>query len=91
MPADRRINEKEKEKIEKYQQLRLEIERLWGLKTSAIPIVIGSLGAISCQLKGHLKRVEIDNIKLIDMQKTVLLGTAHILRKVLQLSGAGSS
>ena len=89
IPADRRIDEKEKEKIEKYQELRIELERLWEMKTMTVPIVIGSLGAISKQFKEHLQRLNIEKISLIDIQKTVLLQTAHILRRVLQLSGAG--
>ena len=89
IPADRRIEEKEKEKIEKYQELRIELERLWEMKTMTVPVVIGSLGAISKQFKEHLQRLNIEKISLIDIQKTVLLATAHILRKVLQLSGAG--
>ena len=89
VPADHRVNEKEKEKIDKYQELRIELERLWKKKTMTIPIVIGSLGAISKQFKNHLNRLDLDKISIIDIQKSVLLGTAHILRKVLQLSGSG--
>ena len=38
---------KENEKIEKYQGLRIELERLWQRKTFVIPIVICALGALS--------------------------------------------
>ena len=89
VPKDCRIDDKEAEKIDKYQKLRIELERLWEMKTMVIPIVIGSLGTISKQLKHHIERLELNNISLIEIQKSVILGTANILRKVLQLSGAG--
>jgi len=54
-----------------------------------VPIVIGSLGAISKQFKEHLKRLELNNFNVMNIQKSVLLGTAHIIRKMLQLSGSG--
>ena len=89
VPADHRVEEKENEKVNKYQDLRIEIERLWELKTMTTPIVIGSLGAIPTRFKEQLKRLDIDNFNIVNIQKSVLLGTAHIIRKVLQLSGSG--
>ena len=89
VPKGSRIDEKEAEKIDKYQELRIELERLWNMKTKIVPIVIGALGAISTQFKNHIDRLELNNINLIEIQKSVILGTASILRKVLQLSGAG--
>jgi len=50
IPADKRIVEKEQEKITKYQDLRIELEHLWNKKTRIIPVVIGALGAISSQV-----------------------------------------
>jgi len=38
-------NTKESEKIGKYQDLALELTRLWKTSTKVIPIVIGALGA----------------------------------------------
>jgi len=41
---DKRIQEKEVENIEKYQELKREIQRLWSLKkVTVIPIVLGPL------------------------------------------------
>ena len=42
IPGDKRIIGKEKEKIEKYQNLKKEILRFWNLnKTDVIPVVLG--------------------------------------------------
>ena len=59
------------------------------MKTTTVPVVIGSLGAIPAQLKEQLKRLGIKCCNIANIQKSVLLGTAHIIRKVLQLSGSG--
>ena len=47
IPGDGRIDEKEMEKINKYQDLKIEIERLWEKQATVVPVVIGSLGANS--------------------------------------------
>ena len=83
IPGDSRVNSKEEEKIEKYQNLKQEIIKMWGMrKVEIIPIVIGALGAISKKFTNWIKKLEI-SIKVEHMQKTSLLGTARILRKVL--------
>ena len=45
VPGNSRI-EKEKEKIEKYQDLRRELQKIWNVRVKIIPLVVGSLGAI---------------------------------------------
>ena len=80
-PGDSRINQKEVEKITKYQNLKVEVERLWEKKATVVPVVIGALGAIPRDLVKHLKTLELDKISPSQLQKAVLPGTAHILRK----------
>ena len=43
VPADKHISAKKEEKLMKYQDLRIKLERLWKKKTTIIPIVIGTL------------------------------------------------
>ena len=83
IPGDGRIEEKELEKISKYQDLKIEIERLWEKQATVVPVVIGSLGAIPRDLRKHLRTIGLESISPSQLQKTVLLGTAHILRKYL--------
>ena len=81
---DSGVKEKEAEKVKKYQNLARELRRIWEVKTKAVPIVLGALGTVLLRLKGNLKDIGIDtSITLI--QKSALLGSARILRKVLEM------
>ena len=85
VPGDCRVCEKEIEKIEKYQNLKRELKMLWSLKkVEVVPVAVGALGCIS---KGFSRWMDILGITLsVGMvQKSVLLGTARIPRKVLDM------
>ena len=85
IPGDKRVKDKEIEKLEKYQMLKEEVQRLWKMKSvTVLPVVIGALGAVSQRFAGYVNKVGA-NIKLEIIQKTALLGTARLLRKVLSL------
>ena len=84
VPGDSRIEVKEKDKIEKYQDLRRELQKIWNVKVKIIPLVVGSLGAIPKQFGNRLKQIGI-TAGTAQFQKTVLLVTARILRKVLEI------
>ena len=81
VPGDSRIKEKGKDKIEKYQDLGRALQEIWNVKVKIIPLVIGSLGAIPKQFGNRLKQIGI-TVGTAQVQKTILLGTARILRKV---------
>ena len=49
IPVDINIIEKEKEKILKYQDLRIELQKLWNIRLKVIPVVLG-LTQLSCHL-----------------------------------------
>ena len=84
IPEDSGVKEKEDEKTEKYQNLARELRRLWEVKTKVVPIVVGALGTVPLRLKANLKGIGVDtSITLI--QKSALLGSARILRKVLEM------
>ena len=55
VPADHRIKLKESEKKDKYLDLARELKKLWNMKVTIIPIVIGAFGTVT---KGSLKRLE---------------------------------
>ena len=84
VPGDSRIEEKEKDKTEKYQDLGRELHKIWNVKVKIIPLVVGFLGAIPKQFGNRLQEIGI-TLGTAQVQKTVLLGTARILRKVLEI------
>ena len=68
----------------KYQELERELQKIWNVKVKIIPLVVGSLGAIPKQFGNRLKQIGI-TVGTAQVQKTILLGTARILRKVLEI------
>ena len=45
---------KETEKILKYKDLTIEIQRMWNVKTRVIPVIIGSTGTISKSFRKYV-------------------------------------
>ena len=87
IPGDRRIREKEIEKIEKHQNLKRALKRLWSLKkVEVVSVVVRALGCINKGFSGQMDTLGIKlNVGMI--QKSVFLGTARILEKVLDMKG----
>ena len=84
IPHDSRVNSKEVEKIEKYQDLAREIKKLWGMRVTVIPTAIGTLGTTPKKLKKRLEDIGIET-RVTELKKTVILHSARILRKVLEI------
>ena len=72
----------EAEKIIKYKDLTTEIQRMWNVKKKVIPVIIGATGTISKSFRKYVSNVP-GKHEVKELQKTAILGTAHILRKVL--------
>jgi hypothetical protein len=79
---DRNVTEKESENILKYKDLAIEIQRMWNVKTNVIPVITGATGTISKSFRKYLSNVP-GKHEIKELQKTAILGTAHILYKVL--------
>ena len=52
-------------------------------KVEVIPVVVGALGCVSIKFEQWIERIGI-TVNVEDIQKTTLLGTARILRRVLE-------
>ena len=82
-PFDTRIVEKEQEKIDHYQDLKAEIQKMWNCKSlSVVPLVIGALGAVTKNLMMWVTKIGTPGILNL-LQKACLSGTAKILRRTL--------
>ena len=73
---------KEAEKFLKYKDLTTEIQRMWNVKTKGITVTIGTTGTISKSFRKYVSNIP-GKHEVKELQKTAILGTAHILRKVL--------
>ena len=87
-PGGQNIKMKELEKINKHQDLRLQVKKLWDVKDTVIPYVVGALRTVIEELENHVKTIGIP-IVISCLQKTALLGTAFVLRRVLGISESG--
>ena len=80
--GDRNVIKKEAEKILKYKDLTIEMQRMWNIKTKVIPVIIGATGTNSKSFRKYVSNIP-GKHEVKELQKTAILGTAHILRKVL--------
>jgi hypothetical protein len=74
---------KESRKETQYKSTCREIQRMWNMKLMIIPVINGATRIVTKGLKKNLESISgkhaIDSLK-----KTTILGTSHIIRKVLQ-------
>ena len=82
-PIDINVGKKEIEKISKYGALRVETERMWGVKSEVVPVVVGGLGAVTRNLGDNLAKIP-GCPDLHMCQKICLLGSKKILHDVLR-------
>jgi hypothetical protein len=77
------VVKKEAGKILKHKDLTIEIQLMWNVKTKVIPVIISATGTISKSFRKYVSNIP-GNHEVTELQKTAILGTAHILRKVLK-------
>jgi hypothetical protein len=85
IPGDRNVIQKEAEKILKFKDLTIEIQIMWkpfNIKTRVIPVMIGTTETISRSFRKYVSSIP-GNHEVKELQKTAILGTVHILCKVL--------
>ena len=56
-PADRNAVHNEAEKKLKFKSLCIEIQRMWNLKCTIVPVIIGATGIVTRSLRKHLEAV----------------------------------
>ena len=87
-PLENNIEAKVKEKLDKYQQLVFETrENRVGYRVDVVPLVLGCLGGGIGKLWKNVQKVietETETERIVkEMQKTVLMDSESIMRKVL--------
>ena len=84
MPFDSRIEEREKDKMKGYDDLRRELKKIWDIPVKVIPVVVGALGRTPKKLKQQLSDMGIET-RIVELRKTTILYSARILRNVLEV------
>ena len=84
IPSDYNIQKKAIEKMSKYVDLQIECQRMCNKKVEAIPIIIGATGIVEKGIQSYLQKIP-GKHNLYNLQRSAILGTAHILRKVLSI------
>jgi hypothetical protein len=80
--GDRNMIKKEAGKILKYKDLTIEIQRMCNVRTKVVPVILGATGTISKSFRKYVSNIPGEN-EVKELQKTAILGTARLLRKVL--------
>jgi hypothetical protein len=75
------VTKKEVEKIREYKYLKIEIQGMWTVKINVISVMVGATGFIQKSFRKYLSNTS-GKHELKELQKTAILGTAHILRKM---------
>jgi hypothetical protein len=83
IPSDSNVIQKESEKKLKYKNVSIETQRMWNMKCFVIPVIIEATGIVTRRLKIYLEMIP-GKHSIDSLQKTAVLGTSHIIRKVLQ-------
>jgi hypothetical protein len=81
--ADRNVVQTEEGKKLKYRSLCTDIQRTWNMKCMIIPVITGVTGIVTNGLTKNLEPIP-GKYSLLSLKKTTILGTSHIIRKVLQ-------
>jgi hypothetical protein len=80
--GERNVIKKEAEKILKYKDLTIDIQRMWNVKTKVIPVIIGATGTISKSFRKYVSNIP-GKHEVKELKKTAILGTAQTLWTVL--------
>jgi len=79
--ADGNVIKREAENFLKYADLTIETQRMWNLKTTVTPVIIGETGVISNSFREFSSNiVGNEEIKEIKRKRNSHIGTANVLQ-----------
>ena len=84
VPSDTNLSLKIFEKLSKYKDLEIEVTKMWHFKTTTVPVVIVALGMVVKTAPNYVFQIP-GAPSLTELQKITLVGTAHIMQKVLSM------
>ena len=84
IPTERNTSLETMEKLTKYKDLEIQIEKTWGMKTTTVSVIIGTVGLVKKGTENYFGKIP-GNIRIRELQKIVHLGTNHMLRRTLSI------
>ena len=84
VPSERNVGYKGTEKLSKYKDFEIEVAKMWKLKTTIVPVIVGVLGLIRQRVKEYVSKIP-GQISIEEIQKIMLLGTSHVPRRALSI------
>ena len=89
VPADHRLKLKESENRDEYLDLSRELKKLWNMKETVIPIVIGALGTVTKGLLRELGNLEMrtngnhPNYSIVEIDQNTKKGPGNLRKLVV--------
>ena len=59
MPTDYKISVKEYYRISKKNDLEIETDKMWHLKTTTVPVIVGALGKVKKDTDKHIDKITV--------------------------------
>ncbi len=76
--------EEEEGQVAKYVDLQIECQRMWKKNIEVVPVIIGTTGIVEKNMKKYLNKIPGQH-NIYSLQRSAVLETAHIVRKVLSI------
>ena len=83
-PFDSRIEEREKDNMKSYNDLKRELKKIRDMPVKIIPVVADVLGTTLKRLNQRLSDIEIET-GIVELQKTTILYSGRILQNVFEV------
>ena len=55
--SERNLANKEIEKLTKYKDLEIEVNKMWNMKTTIVPVIVGALGLIRKRMNDYMSKI----------------------------------
>jgi len=78
---DRHVVDKYREKCDKYLDLAIELQKLWNTRIEIVPLIFEALGTVHQSTLNSFELLQLKDIKVCQLVKTVVLRTATIIRR----------
>ena len=83
VPNDYGLNRKEREKLDKYQDLKHDLKDTWELEDiEIVPVIVGATGLLKTNMKEYLQSIP-GEPEIEEIQMAAITGTKSILKRAL--------